>query len=40
MADEQEENSLIRVLALGGASARRWLSHLTSLFQEVLRDDA
>jgi hypothetical protein len=40
MAEEQEENSLIRVLALGGAGAHRWLSQLTGLFQEVLRDDA
>ncbi|MFN2243700.1 MAG: cytochrome c biogenesis protein ResB [Anaerolineae bacterium] len=40
MAEEQEDNSLIRILALGGAGPHRWLSQLTGLFQEVLRADA
>ena len=40
MAQEHEHGSLVRLLALPGAGAQRWLSRLAKLFQEVLHDDA
>lgn len=40
IAQECERSSQVRLMALPGAGARRWLSDLADLFQEVLHDDA
>ncbi len=40
MAQENEQSSLVRFLALPGAGAQPWLSELARLVQEVLHDDA
>ena len=40
MAQEHEHGSLVRLLALPGAGAQRWLSGLAENLQEVLQDDA
>ena len=40
IAQESERSSQVRLMALPGAGARRWLSDLADLFQEVLHDDA
>ena len=40
MAEENGQGSLVRLLALPGAGAQRWLSRLARLFQEVEHDDA
>jgi len=40
MAQESERSSQVRLLALPGAGAQRWLSDLADLVQEVLHDDA
>jgi hypothetical protein len=39
-AQEHEHGSLVRLLALPGAGAQRWLSRLAKRFQEGLHDDA
>jgi hypothetical protein len=38
--EEQEDESLVHLRTLAGAGSQRWLSQLSGLFQEVLRDDA
>jgi hypothetical protein len=40
MAQEHEQGTLVQLLALPSAGAQRWLSRLSKLFHEVLRDDA
>ena len=40
MAQEGERSSQVRLLALPGAGAQRWLSEMADLLQEVLHDDA
>ncbi|MGD8903611.1 MAG: hypothetical protein PVI67_08610, partial [Anaerolineae bacterium] len=39
-AEAQEQPSLVRFMALPGAGAQSWLSHLVKLFREALHDDA
>ena len=39
-AEGQEHPSLVWVMALPGAGAQSWLSHLVKLFREALHDDA